>query len=162
MHNCRILPISVDDTPEIIRIAETANLSPWSREDLVEELAHVDSFMRKAVTDQPAICGFLVSRFIPSSETATGLDVELYNIGINPHYRRRGIGSALLWALIDRAKRSKAEKIWLDVRRQNDTAISFYEHFGFVETGIRRGFYSHPDDDGVMMMLRTANIPTTV
>ena len=70
-------------------------------------------------------------------------------------WRRKGVGTALLQALLDWAEsNSGIEKVCLDVFAINDPAIQLYKKLGFTEEGrrlrdIRRG----PDDyvDTVMM-----------
>ena len=70
-------------------------------------------------------------------------------------WRERGVGTALLHALLEWAKASPAiEKVCLDVFAINEPAIRLYKKLGFIEEGrptrdIKRG----PDDyvDTVMM-----------
>jgi len=37
------------------------------------------------------------------------------------------------------------------VRKSSAPAIALYEKFGFQQVGIRKGFYSHPREDAVIM-----------
>jgi RimJ/RimL family protein N-acetyltransferase len=56
-------------------------------------------------------------------------------------WRRRGVGSALLRAGIDRARQAGAHKVALQVWPHNHAAIALYERFGFqVEGRLRRHY----------------------
>ncbi|MBA2379035.1 MAG: GNAT family N-acetyltransferase [Blastocatellia bacterium] len=153
MAETKIEPVVTNDIRWMIAIAEEANLSPWSFRDYYEENARYDAFLRKAVSSDGEFLGFIVARYVPSNTNVTATDAEIYNIGVESKYRRRGTGSELLNALIRDAVLRRIEKIWLDVRRGNETAISFYQRHSFVQAGIRKNFYSNARDDGVVMML---------
>lgn len=85
---------------------------------------------------------------------------ELESIVVAPRYRRAGVGSALLAALTAWAWESHGLKIQLEVRSANLSAISFYERRGFRRDGLRRGYYSNPEDDALLMSLALRK-PTT-
>ena len=78
-------------------------------------------------------------------------ELEITNIAVHPDHRRQGIGAALLGALIAHAKQTRAIRITLDVRVSNAPALSLYEKFGFTPCGKRKGFYSSPKEDAVIM-----------
>jgi L-phenylalanine/L-methionine N-acetyltransferase len=52
-------------------------------------------------------------------------------------WRRRGVGSALLRAAIEWARRDGMHKLSLTVFAHNATAIALYRKFGFAEEGLR-------------------------
>ena len=56
-------------------------------------------------------------------------------------YWSRGIGSRLMELLIDFAKKSGVEIIYLEVRSDNERAIALYEKFGFERIGIYNNFF---------------------
>ena len=41
--------------------------------------------------------------------------------------------------------------IHLEVRKGNETAIRLYERLGFERDGIRKGYYTDPVEDAVLM-----------
>lgn len=73
------------------------------------------------------------------------------NVAVAPAYRRRGIASALLDALLRRAEEKELAFVSLEVRAGNAPAIALYERFGFAEVGRRRGYYSAPKEDALLM-----------
>lgn len=78
-------------------------------------------------------------------------EAEILTVGVVPTARRQGIGRALLAALIDEAVRRGATEIFLEVRVDNIGARAMYERDGFVEVGIRRGYYDAGRVDAVVM-----------
>ena len=63
------------------------------------------------------------------------------------------IGNRLIGELVRQASEQQARLITLEVRASNRPAIALYEKHGFTEVGVRRGFYSHPTEDGILMTL---------
>lgn len=75
---------------------------------------------------------------------------ELENIVVAPAARRTGLGSRLLRALLDCAKQTHSEAVFLEVRESNDAAIALYERLGFQAIGRRKSYYSNPLDDAIL------------
>ena len=65
-------------------------------------------------------------------------------IAVVPNARGKGVGSALLGALLDRARVEGYDRISLSVDRNNAGAIELYERHGFERVG--------EDDDSVTML----------
>lgn len=68
----------------------------------------------------------------------------LNNIAASQAYRRRGVGSCLLGAVIDEARRNAFPSVTLHVWEDNTDALAFYERFGFREAG-RAEISPHPE-----------------
>ena len=68
-------------------------------------------------------------------------------------HRRRGIGTALLEAAVDWARRAGVRKLELHVFPWNEAAIKLYESFGFEREGYRKGQYRRGDEyvDAILM-----------
>ena len=95
------------------------------------------------------VCGFLVARI-------TGDEAEILNTAVDPAYRRKGIGTLLLNSAISAAQAHNAKSIYLEVRESNRAAISFYGQHGFTKTAERRGYYSSPTENAIVMKKLTA------
>ena len=54
---------------------------------------------------------------------------------VRPGYRRAGIGSAVLRALLGRGRSAGVERVWLSVRRGNRPAVHLYRKVGFRPDG---------------------------
>jgi ribosomal-protein-alanine N-acetyltransferase len=69
-----------------------------------------------------------------------------------------GIGTRLLTALIDEARRRDEPMVGLEVRADNQVAQRMYQGFGFEQVGIRKGYYQPSDTDAVLMVLNLAGV----
>ena len=72
-------------------------------------------------------------------------EAELLTIAVRPSARRTGQGRALLLSFIDTARARGAATAFLEVAADNAPAISLYKSAGFVESGLRKKYYKHPD-----------------
>jgi [ribosomal protein S18]-alanine N-acetyltransferase len=138
------------DLPQVIAIERRAFPTPWSLAMFVLELSKPSSICLAAVEEDGSRSGRLLGYAICSRYA----DVwHLMNIAVDPPRRRRGIGSALLTALIERA--GSRESYTLEVRPSNPGAITLYERFGFRTAGTRPRYYRDTGEDAVIMW-RTA------
>ncbi len=78
-------------------------------------------------------------------------DAELIRIAVEPGLRRQGIGEQLLNDLLQEVKKRDIHDIFLEVRSGNEAAIGLYTKAGFVNAGIRKGYYSNPTEDAIIM-----------
>ena len=75
-------------------------------------------------------------------------EYEIHTIGVDSAYQGQGIGRQLLAALLELAD---GGTIFLEVRTDNETAISLYESVGFVRVGMRRRYYRASGADAYTM-----------
>ena len=78
--------------------------------------------------------GFVVARDL-------GEEIEILSIGVLPEQRRRGIGQALLAAVVAETVRRRAGSIVLEVGTANTAARRLYAACGFVQVGRRPHYY---------------------
>jgi len=77
--------------------------------------------------------GFALARMVAD-------EAELLLLATRPSARRRGIGGALLRAVIAEARAHGATRIHLEVRAGND-AVELYRREGFAKVGERLNYY---------------------
>lgn len=71
-----------------------------------------------------------------------GLDeVHLLNIAVDHGLQRQGVAADLLHRLMARCQQQGVHSLWLEVRPSNVGARALYRREGFVEVGVRRGYY---------------------
>lgn len=109
-------------------------------ETLVAETSPPAQSVSHAVIE---LAGFLVAVHITS-------EWELENIAVTPSVRRRGIGRKLLDAFLARARGTKSEAVFLEVRESNAAARTLYEEAGFSQTGRRKAYYPDTQEDAVL------------
>lgn len=80
-------------------------------------------------------------------------EAHITNIAVREKHQRQGIGELLLISLIDLALELGAHLVTLEVRASNTAAQRLYAKYGFVQVGLRRGYYTDNREDGVLMTL---------
>ena len=146
-------PIAPEDVADIIHIAHSCGLSPWSAQDYAKETRRSDSTLLKLSSVNDETVGFIVGRRVLSTSAEEGFDAEIYNIGVDQGFQRSGCATLILREFLDRCIEQKVQTVWLDVRVSNHSAICFYKKFGFSEHALRPGFYGDPVEDGMIMSL---------
>ncbi len=75
------------------------------------------------------------------------------NIAVSRDFRGRGVGSALVERLKEKAREKGLAFISLEVRQSNAAAIALYEKQGFKTVGKRKNFYTAPLEDALIMTI---------
>lgn len=68
-------------------------------------------------------------------------EAHLLNFAVASRWQRRGIGATFLQFLIDNARVSKRDVLYLEVRPSNLAGLRLYARFGFKQLGVRRDYY---------------------
>ena len=76
---------------------------------------------------------------------------HVMNVAVAEKHRRRGIASTMLQSLFDVTNDEAERGYTLEVRVSNLAAIRLYERFGFVQRGVRRGYYTDNREDALIM-----------
>jgi ribosomal protein S18 acetylase RimI-like enzyme len=66
---------------------------------------------------------------------------HLVSIAVDPLYRRRGIGKALVQYTFDRLETLSVAYVEIEVRIDNDVGLNFWEGFGFQKVGTIPRYY---------------------
>ena len=81
-------------------------------------------------------------------------EAEVLTIAVHPTREGNGLGAALLTELLREAARRHCDEVVLEVRADNNRAQALYRRFGFVQIGIRRGYYQPANVDAWVMRSR--------
>lgn len=104
----------------------------WTRNQCLGVLAMPGVRLTLAMVDD-APAGFAMVRAVAD-------EAELLLLGVDPRFRRRGIATALLRAVIAEAQVTGIADLHLEVRANNE-AVKLYTAQGFAKVGERRGYY---------------------
>ncbi len=118
----------------------------WPLFDLIAVLTFPEVVRLKVVENNQMI-GFVAG----DMHNADGIG-WIATIGIDPRYRRRGLGRELLRAC---EARLKTTRIRLSVRASNDGAIRLYEQEGYQRVEVWQGYYNDGEAAVVMEKQRT-------
>lgn len=145
-----------EDLPQVLAIEAASFSLPWTREMFEGELgmgisrnlvARVPYPMGVATCQEPEIVAGYICTWLIKGE------LHINNIAVAPAFHRKGIGRQLLQAALDMARKEGLRRALLEVRASNLSAQGLYEGFGFKVTGIRKGYYSVPREDALIMRL---------
>ena len=79
---------------------------------------------------------------------------SIYNIAVDPEFRRSGIGTAVMQALDEDAQQRGLSFLTLEVRESNLPAIALYKKMGYSESGKIKNYYSNPKETAVIYTKR--------
>jgi ribosomal-protein-alanine N-acetyltransferase len=91
-----------------------------------------------AIDTKRRIAGFAMIRHL-------GDEAELITIAVDAKWRKKGIGRALLTAVLADLAMSPAKRLLLEVAADNTAAVRLYDQTGFTKVGERKGYYPRPD-----------------
>lgn len=83
-------------------------------------------------------------------------EASVHTIGVDPEWQGKGVGKALLRALLAKADEFAAP-VFLEVRTDNEAAIGLYEAHSFTRIGVRRRYY-WPSGADAYTMARPARV----
>jgi ribosomal-protein-alanine N-acetyltransferase len=116
---------------------------PWTREQLRGELPDERHEFLVAEEDG-AVVGYIGMMCVLD-------EGYISNVAAAPEARRRGIGTALIGALLRRAAERELSFVTLEVREHNEPAIRLYTAQGFEPVGLRKNYYDSPRENAVLM-----------
>lgn len=130
---------------EAVSLIEAAVFSqPWSRQGFLEALELKNTIFLVA-EENKKILGY-AGMYVSLDEG------EITNVAVAPEARRRGVGQSLIEKMKKEAAEKNIAEIILEVRVSNNSALRLYQRNGFVNSGIRKGFYDFPKEDAYIMI----------
>lgn len=143
----RVRKMDTSDLPSVLKIEALNYEFPWS------EGVFKDCFTALNYTNW--VCEIPGERIVGYCiiSVAAG-EAHIMNISVAPDFQRKGAAQKMLNHMIEYA-RSRAEKLFLEVRPSNIGAVSLYRKTGFREIGLRKGYYPAPSgrEDALMFEL---------
>jgi ribosomal-protein-alanine N-acetyltransferase len=132
------------DVAQILHIERTSYAFPWT-EGIFRDCLRVN------YTCRVAEIGVAIAAYGIMSVAAR--EAHLLNLCVGEDYRCRGIGRRLLAHLLQVAAEGNAREAFLEARPSNTAAIRLYQSLGFVQIGIRRGYYQALDgrEDAIVL-----------
>ncbi|MGZ8476928.1 MAG: ribosomal protein S18-alanine N-acetyltransferase [Candidatus Binatia bacterium] len=138
-------PMTKDDLDEVMVIEKSAYRYPWSPGFFLQELQVACARSILAEVDGK-ICGYVLFWLLPGS-------IDVHNIATAADCRRLGIARMLMQQVIAAAGERSATRVTLEVRQSNEPAQRLYLSLGFIQTGLRKGYYVDDGEDAFTMAL---------
>lgn len=137
-----------DDAVAVEAVEKACFSVPWSRESFWREAQNQRTAYRLAVDEKTGRVAGYVGCWVIDDEA------QITNVAVHPDYRGQGISRRLLENLIATIKERGAERLTLEVRPSNTTALNLYTSLGFVDCGRRPHYYGDGEDAIIMWMLK--------
>ena len=128
-----IRPATVADAAELSRLHTASFEDGWTRDDFAIWLIRPEAVAVLVLREREAVAFGLA--------LTAGADAELLTIATDPAARRGGLGRQIFRALDADALKRGLERWVLEVARNNLPALGLYKSEGFVEIGVRKGYY---------------------
>lgn len=133
----------VDYIEQIFNLEKDIFKNSAFNKESTENLVKADNSFIYAYLIDERVCGYLM--------VLDSIDVyEILAIATVEEYRNKGIAQELL-------DKIKTKDIFLEVRESNEKAINFYKKNDFKQISIRKGYYSDPTEDAIIMKMEVNN-----
>jgi len=96
------------------------------------------------IAEPPVVAGYCVSWLVLD-------ELHIQNVAVHPRHRGGGLARHLLKSALDEGVDSGARSAQLEVRASNAIALKLYASLGFCVVGERKGYYSRPREDAVLL-----------
>lgn len=146
MDGITVVPMEERHLDALVRLEQVCFSEPWTRAGLAEELENPTAVFAAAESDGETV-GYAGMHCVCG-------ECYVDNVAVFPEFRQKGVATALLSYLMDRARERDGVFLTLEVRESNFPARKTYTAFGFREEGRRKNFYRGPAEDGLILTLR--------
>ena len=126
------------DAAAIVALEDLALADPWTEAMVAGSLADPTTVAFLAEHDAVAV-GYSIFQL-------AGGEIELLRLGVDPAWRRAGIGGELVSRGLAVGLDRRLSACFLEVRADNAPARRLYERLGFAVAGERRRYYSDGTD----------------
>ena len=134
-----IISAQLSHLDDIVAIENTSFEKPWSQNQIKADIQTEMESENWVFIRDVQVVGYIFGWSIQN-------EFHLNNIAVHPDYLRKKIGKKLIHHIILRLVKRKVEVILLEVSIHNIPARKCYESLGFVQTGMRKDYYSKEDD----------------
>lgn len=116
---------------------------PWTEETIISQL-NSENHVFLVALDGDAVVGYVGMMNVLD-------EGYISNVAVTSAYRRQRIADALIDELMARAAELELVFVTLEVRESNEPAKALYAKHGFKEVGLRKGYYTKPKENAVLM-----------
>lgn len=140
-----IRKMNIEDLPVVHEMECSIFSKPWSRADFMNSIQNQQNICL-VVEEQDKIVAYCELWGVAG-------EGQINNVAVIDTCRGRGIGYAMLSALIELGQKQGLGAFTLEVRVSNLSAITLYHKLGFHDAGVRKNFYEEPTEDAIIMWL---------
>jgi ribosomal-protein-alanine N-acetyltransferase len=141
-------PMIDADLDQVLLLERSVYAHPWSRGNFIDALAGTQPAWVLRGADRQLLAYFLLMTMFD--------EVHLLNLAVCAEGQGQGIGRLMLGRALACARGLGMESMLLEVRPSNVRAIDTYLRHGFVQIGLRNGYYPQDGagrEDAIVMRL---------
>ena len=116
---------------------------PWCRESIISQL-NGNNHVFLVALDGECVVGYVGMMYVLD-------EGYISNVAVTSAYRRKKIADALICRLLEIANTLELSFVTLEVRESNEPAKTLYTKHGFKAVGLRKGYYTKPKENAVLM-----------
>lgn len=140
------------DLEAIVALEAQSFTNPWARETLEWELRNSDvTFIYALRHESGQIVAFCVCWIVFE-------ELHVNTLAVAPAERRHGHAMRLMRHVMAEAAARNATRATLEVRASNVAALALYERLGFRVAATRPRYYSHPQEDALILWREGLNL----
>jgi len=129
---------------QVLKVEGRTSTTPWSLGLFLAELGRGDERAYLVALIDRRVVGFAGALLVAG-------EAHITTVAVDPDLQARTIGQRLLLALVRRCSELGARAVTLEVRASNEAARALYRRFGFAPAGVRKGYYSRPVEDALVL-----------
>ncbi len=142
----------ISDAKNLAKLHGEGFFRSWSENEFLQMLSDKQKNPCLIACDKKRkIAGFIMLRQM-------GEEAEILTIITAKKWRKKGVGKALMRAAIDYLTMSPVRKFFLEVAKENKSAISLYQQFGFEKVGERENYYILENDKKASALIMALNL----
>lgn len=146
MNQVHIRDMQDQDISYVARIDEICFSTPWSETSLLNELQKPVVIARIATMDN-SVVGYIFAEHLLD-------EGQILKLAVHPDYRKMKIATLLLENIIEELRSRFCRAAYLEVRASESAAQRLYKNCGFKVSGIRKGYYTKPNENALIMLLQ--------
>jgi ribosomal-protein-alanine N-acetyltransferase len=143
------IPMQADDLRDVVTIENDVYPYPWTRGNFLDSL--YSSYETWTLRDAGgSLAGYFLMMFAVD-------EAHLLNITVRRGLHGKGIGRMQLDKVMALARERGLSSVLLEVRPSNLRALEVYKRYGFVQIGVRKGYYPAADntrEDAIVMRIK--------
>ena len=144
-------PGQLADAHDLARIHAQGFFRGWPAAEFKSFLDDASTPVYVACDARRRIAGFALIRLAAD-------EAELLTIAVDPKWRGRKVGQALMRAVFADLMMSPARRMFLEVDEQNTAAIRLYRREGFTTISSRKGYYPRPDGSAATALVMARDL----
>ena len=140
--------MTIDDVQAVHKIELASFPTPWTLDSFYYEMTENQYAHYLVAEDETGeIIGFCGIWLVIDA-------AQITNVAVVKSVRGQGIGETLMREAMRVAKEANMDVMSLEVRVTNTVAQNLYRKLGFLDGGLRKGYYTDNQEDALVMWVK--------